>query len=463
MMKLISLIAVAAIGSVCGCSSGDDDAHEGTPVGFTFEAIGDRSFASFGWAGTVHDVAVSDGTPFSVKTVDCQGTDGPCKFEGPVQLSSAVNRRRCVNRTSVECQTDNDCPAQTDGTPHGSCVFIYDQPTSTPLLSNNGTGACGWSYIPITAAGGAPAIVGTLDQTSGEVTFQTLTVNLVLNGPSGFYRGGCSECVGDTTPNDGKKEGKCMKASNSIAGNIFETSPDIADGTPCDVNNVGSTPGFTGNYSMDCSPTVAVSDGPPTPFGGSFSSAGLDMSIDNGPSCTDPAHSSEKCFCGVCSDTITACSVNSDCPSGGTCGYVPAGCTPNPLPGMTGFDPALAPGQCKGTVPAGKYASVVTKPNDCVDACQWDPVAGLGSCKSALFGTTVGCYPGGAGTSIGAAGHHEKKDSIYIVDTAGAACTGPSPLASLSRQLGLPGLVFQKRSFRIVPEFSTGAPTGSIK
>jgi len=229
MRYAIWIIVAAAIGLACGHSAQDNAAPDaapdagpkGPPIGFTFEASGAGSFVSFGWAGNVHGVKVPDGTPFGVTTrdvaspdvINCQGSDGPCKFTGPIQPTTAkVERRRCLNRMSKVCEKDEDCPSQ------DKCVFIYDPPAGTPLVGAGGKlGACGWSYIPFKAEDDSPAILGSLDQTSGEVTLQSLPINLALNGNGGSYRGSCAVCVGDVTPNDGVKQGKCMALTDTTA------------------------------------------------------------------------------------------------------------------------------------------------------------------------------------------------------------------------------------------------------
>src|SRR5882757_9646432 len=159
-MRLVSWFAALAVsGASIGCT-GDDQQNAPkpqTPIGFRFEAIGGRTFASFGWAGTQHNIGVPDGTPFSVAVDSCQGTDGPCLFHGPVQLAGDLQRQRCLNRMSQMCAADADCVSVGGG----SCVFIYDPPTTEPLQTlagGGGIGACGWSYIPVTGTDGHPAI-----------------------------------------------------------------------------------------------------------------------------------------------------------------------------------------------------------------------------------------------------------------------------------------------------------------
>src|SRR5262245_32773625 len=124
--------AVALAASACGGGGAQPNVDATVerpkgPSGFTFAAIGDRSFASFGWTGLVHNVRVPDGTPFGVVADNCQSTDGLCAFHGPADPDSPVQRRRCLNKMSVPCATDNDCPA--DVATVRKCVYIYDPPT----------------------------------------------------------------------------------------------------------------------------------------------------------------------------------------------------------------------------------------------------------------------------------------------------------------------------------------------
>jgi len=452
MKAALILLVLAACGGDPTTPAGSDGPTEcKPPIGFTFSAIGDRSFASFGWAGTVHNVRVPDGTPFGTKVTSCDGCDGVCRFEGPIAPNIPVNRRRCLNRTSVTCEADTDCPA--DQPNNRKCVFIYDAPTGTPLIGAGGkSGACGWSYIPVADAGLPPTVVGTLDQASGELNLQSLTVFLPLNGPGGGYRGSCAECIGDDIANDGVKNGTCQLGTHGAA---FDPSPDI--GQTCDVHRFGSIPGFEANYSMDCSPTIRDTDPSPTIFGGLFTSSGYQIGITaNSPNCTDPNFAGEKCFCGVCPDGATECASNAEC-GGQTCGFLPPNCDPNPFPFRddgtfnTSFNTSFAPGMCRG---AGLQASVAVAPNSCRNGqCDWDPDLGLGTCISKLNNAVVGCYPRGDAAQVTALGGARRVGSVYIADTANARCNRLSASPVVNAQLGLPGLTFQKRSFRIIPEY----------
>lgn len=425
MKFLIWLSIVIWTCAATGCSSGvDSAAPPGDPIGFTFESTA-GSFASFGWSGAVHNVTEAPGTPFGVKTTECK--DGVCRFEGPTDPESKVNRRRCLYRMSKTCNADSDCPL--DGANPTPCVYIYDTPIATPLLGNNNKiGACAWSYIPIATAGQPSTIRGTLNLASGALNLDNLTVLLPLNSNSdGTFRGACAECIGDTMPNDGVREGKCQLATHLGTGGSPadpDPSPDI--GMSCDINRTGTIGGYDGNYSMDCSPTVISSVTPPLQFGGSFTSSGFQVSLTaQSPDCTTPG---QKCFCGMCPDNLTACMSNADC--GGLA------CRNDPT-------------------------KLAVASNNCFDGkCNWDSVRGVGSCVSNLpDARVVGCYPSALDASIIAPGHAQRDDhigTVYQADTANARCIPAGKSAALNSQLGLPGLLFQKRNFQIIPEYEEG-------
>jgi hypothetical protein len=453
-MRLLFLSSVIVwTCAASGCSSGvDSNAPSGEPIGFTFESTA-GSFASFGWTGAVHDVIESAGTPFGVKTTEC--SDGVCRFEGPTDPKSKVNRRRCLFRMSTTCTADSDCPL--DGRNPTPCVYIYDTPIATPLLGrDNKLGACAWSYIPIAAAGKSPTITGTLNLASGALNLENLSILLPLNSTAmSTFRGACAECVGDPMPNDGVPQGTCRLATHRgpLATSAEpDPSPDL--GMPCDINRTGTIAGYEGNYSMDCSPTVIASVTPPLQFGGSFTSSGFQVSLtDDSPACTTPG---QKCFCGMCPDNLTACMSNADCGGQQCAAPLEADCQPNPLPTDIGYDSKLQVNQCK------KYPTDPTKfavaSNYCASGqCNWDTEKGVGTCTSKLpDARVVGCYPSDSHASIIAPGRAERDDhvgTIYSAHTANARCIPAGKSASLNSQLGLPGLLFQKRNFQIIPEY----------
>ncbi|HMG22734.1 MAG TPA: hypothetical protein VK607_15475 [Kofleriaceae bacterium] len=467
MMQRLAWFSVAiATCAVLGCGSGTNSSTgpSGDPIALTFEST-PGSFASFGWTGAVHNVVQAVGTSFGTRVTECSA--GVCRFEGPTDPpGSAINRRRCLARMSKTCTADADCPlAGTAATP---CVYIYDTPQATGLTGASATsgpqiGACGWSYIPLAAADGKPTIAGTLNLTSGALNLESLTILLPLNSKGdGTFWGACAECVGDPKANDGVKGGTCRVATHLGDGSSTATAvadPDTADiGMPCDVNRTGTTLGYEGSYSMDCAPTAA-GNLPPLVFGGSFTSGGFQISItDQSPPCTTPG---ERCFCGMCPDARTACTSNADC--GGKLCTAPTevDCDPNPIPPNAAFNPSLQINQCK------KLSTDPTKflvAGDECDAtgCIWDNDRAIGHCASKLpGGRTLGCYPSKLKASIVASGRavvEQHLGTTYFADTAGARCIPSGQSPQLNSQLGLPGLLLQKRNFQITPVFAEDSP-----
>jgi hypothetical protein len=441
-----------AVISVCAsaCSS-TGMSSPAEPIGFTFNTT-EGSFASFGWSGAVHDVTGPSDTPFEVKTAECDNE--LCRFEGPVDSRAKVDRRRCLFRMSKTCATDGDCPLD-----HGNatpCVYVYDTPIATPLPgADNNIGACGWSYIPLTTADGKPTITGTLNLTTGALDLESFTVLLPLNASgAGTFAGVCAECVGDRMANDGVKDGTCRLATHLGAAPDPSKGPfPIADhsidlGMPCDVNRTGTIGGYNGSYSMDCSPTVVSGLGSPLQFGGSFSSSGVQLSLSaDSPDCTAPGFTDKKCFCGMCTDGKTPCMSKADCGAGGSC---------------VGASLPTAQTSADNVPVAGNLCDR--------GICNWDEQQGIGMCLAPILAPPgmpppmVGCYPAPVTGSKGADGKDLKitapglgqrdprVSTLYHANTAGARCIAAGSAheaVPLNRQLGLPGLLFQKRNFQI--------------
>lgn len=401
--------------------------------------------------------------------------DRQCRFEGPTDPVGPVDRRRCLFRTSQTCMTAEDCPLDRfeRATP---CVYIYDPPISTPLTGGDAmTGACSVTFIPI-GEPGENSIGGTLNMRTGELALSDLNVLLAFNSNPdvGGFNGLCAECVGDPTPNDGVKGGRCELTTHfedpSQRQFRRDGSADLA--APCDANRSSRLPHYEGTYSMDCSPTFIASESSarrPIDFGGSFSSLGLRVSIDGqSPDCSGPGFAGQKCFCAMCSDKVTPCSSNADC-NGGTCGALPADCDPNPFPlDVEGdpdpsFNPAFAIGQCR----ADPYQNLAQEDDNelssvpgnlCIGGtCDWNNDTGAGSCQARLPGKPmVRCFPSGLGETIQILGSGMREDNInttYVVTTASARCQPATRSAAINGQAGLPALLYQERNFRIVPRF----------
>jgi len=463
MKRAMAMAAITLAGWACGEPPAPPDAPQ-QPTGFTFEAVGDRSFISVGWTGLTHDIATPDGMPFGVKVTGCTSPTGACTFTGPEAPQNPVNRKRCLNHMRQTCQSDGECTI--GDVQFAQCVFIYDVPAAIPQPGNNGNkGGCAFSFF-------APAarFNGSFDLGSGELNIQGFGVQIVQNGTAqtatfGNFRGTCMECMGDTTPNDGKQDGRCKKITR--AGQNVDPSLDVE--MPCDVHRYGNLRDYTGAYSMDCSPTMQRTD-PILPFGATLTSSGFQIQTNAAsPNCSDPAFAGEKCFCAMCADNATACTSNADC-GGAQCGApLPANCDLNPMPlmempvgsGILVTNPAFvgtsAPMQCKGTNISA------TRPNSCLRGdCTWDKDTGTGTCMSLLTGQPVGCFPrtapgtvNGVGALVRAPGgtHRSPNNNVWVVDSGFARCAAAQTPA-FNGQIGLPGLSFQKRSFRVIPEYA---------
>jgi hypothetical protein len=160
----------------------------------------------------------------------------------------------------------------------------------------------------------------------------------------------------------------------------------------------------------------------------------------------------------MCPNLPKTCMSNADC-NGAKCGALPIACDVNPpkfnRDGSlnSGNDPAFFDNQCRGT---GLTSQFAIGGDMCVGACNWNPDTGLGTCASKApdgRDIRIGCYPHGKDKKIEALGRQHKQNGIYIAETGTAVCT-PLIAPPVHAQLGLPGLTFQKRSFRIVPEFA---------
>lgn len=445
MKSLIWISGVACCAVMAGCGSADGprsvDASSPSPppIGFTFET-NEGTLASIGWSGGFHNIKGSTDAAFGVKVTGCD--NDLCQFEGPVAPMnkgdpiSKVNRQRCLYQMNKSCTSDADCPA-TPNQP--GCVYIYDAPISTPVVDKNGVpGACAWTYIALVGADHKPSIQGTLNLVSGELNLVKLPVLLELNSGgvgTGLFYGACPQCVGDSSPNDGIQGGTCKTSPlpDPMKGNA---DPGLSSNDRCDINRYGEFKGYTYGYSMDCAPQLAGTS-QATPFGdSSFTSSAFHIMIsDESPNCSNSQFSSEKCFCGSC-PSGAACKSNRDC----------------------GGDPCVGP-PLSTTDPS----SIPTAGNLCVDdKCNWDQAMGVGTCTSRVPALgMINCYPSGLNTEIRIEGRAEvdrNLGTIYYASTASASCMPAGKLGSLNAQVGLPGLTFQKRNFRIIPVYPEGQP-----
>src|SRR6185295_6044792 len=99
---------------------------------------------------------------------------------------------------------------------------------------------------------------------------ENLTVLLPLNGRRDAqnrpgFAGVCPECVGDISPNDGKKDGTCRISTHLTDANVH-ADPGLDEGARCDVHRYGTLSKYEGSYSMDCAVGLTRGIGQPTQF-----------------------------------------------------------------------------------------------------------------------------------------------------------------------------------------------------
>jgi hypothetical protein len=437
MKRLTWFSALVGASVACGATT-DTPEPPPDPTGFTFQTA-DGTLTSIGWTGVFHNFKGDPSVSFGARVTGCD--NGSCEFEGPIDPVDIVKRRRCLYNTSTLCTADNDCLLGPSNQPT-PCVYIYDTPIAIPLRSGDGKpGACAFTYIPVLGVDHQPAIQGTLNLVSGELNIPKLTVLLALNPKDLLtFHGVCPVCMGDTSPNDGKKDGTCQASAipDSTTGHI---DPGAKSNTKCDVNrygDYGEMPGYNFGYSMDCSPTLTPGVGQPTPFGGSFSSSGYKVSItDDSPKCTDANFKEANCFCGMCQDSSNKfCTKSSDCGDNVPC-----------------IGASMPTAQADPT-------NVATAGNLCPDGvCNWNEAEGAGTCAQ---NSKINCYPSakmahkdglGNDVSISVPGRAAVDHGVYYADTASALCTPAGMNIVVNKQAGLPGLTFQKRNFRIIPTY----------
>lgn len=96
--------------------------------------------------------------------------------------------------------------------------------------------------------------------------------------------------------------------------------------------------------------------------------------------------------------------------------------------------------------------------------CGWNEAESVGTCTSTRLGRIqVNCYPSavmgtkgrdGKDVVITVPGRGTVQNNIYYADTASARCTPAGLSSTVNMQVGLPGLTFHKRNFRIIPAYT---------
>ncbi len=286
-----------------GLSSMAFELPAGCPIGgvrvFINPAIGaDRltnTDLSTGWTGAAFGADVIDGFEGAV-SVDCSGSDdcSACTVTLDPVKDQPNSYCRCDDDVTVSCDTIDGADADDCG--GGECSCFFGPP------------------LPLAAAGVSTCVVneivaeldGLADIGSGDSTTVVSNAAKVHTGGDGTLQRPCPVCVGDTTPNDGNRNGTCDGGDR--------------DGQPCDEN--GRSESFGGGLSYDCQPdplTNATGTGLQLALELTSGTTELEQNITCGG-----ALGAFDCWCRTCvNDTTIGCNSAQDCVDagvGGTCG-----------------------------------------------------------------------------------------------------------------------------------------------
>jgi hypothetical protein len=351
----------------------------------TFEADADSASSSLdtGWTGQAHDAVIindgvvtvaltgcDDGTPDDFRDPDC----GVCDISGPLVNPDAgagqIDSQRCRLDKSVSCTADSDCPGAGN-----ACVFFFGAPLP---LSAGGTPACVFNEF-------AGPIVGTANIETGVSSNSVSLISQVHLGAGGSSKP-CHNCLGDTTVNDGMRQGTCDTGARA--------------GLLCDVQGRSPIPAFNGGVpamgkvngtSLDCyfQEVPATHVGRlPINLSNSTGSNVLTVAAD-GPSCSASGATTLQCVCDTCATAAAQpCSSDSQCPGAiaGSCGGLR--CLGGGAAGTACTTPGIMDPACSGA-PCGKLGEP-SKPNGCTSGT-CTPVGGNeGEC-------TTGPFPGNCG------------------------------------------------------------------
>jgi hypothetical protein len=395
-----------------GSASGSDTADTSTgdpltcPTHIRTERIASLVSLSFGWTGQGHNADPVDGMSTSYELVDCDDECRRCRFFGPVANAEDIpnDSRRCINDWPNQCESDADCG---DGSTEGACQVLWLPPvqrtTSWTAAYAPALTEAQQTALETDSAFGAQGVV---NLETGDLDFEVLNLRVSL-GP-GFSE----NCVNDTTPDDGVKDGVCADS-----------------GDPCDVATISAN----GSLSFDCSWTPNPINFPLPSHG--LTSGGVQWEMSNSrPNCTFPGAEGLPCWCGVCSnDPTQPCLADSDCP-GGSCGNA-----------------------------GDKEGPIVTLPNACApgEACVWDPDSVSGTCANTMGGTSP-CFPANGTWSV--PGDTSVQEGFFTSTVAVLTCmpqvdpdrliiVDPVNDISLDEAFGFPGPLLQQVPLKITPEF----------
>lgn len=368
------------------------------------ERIASLVHLSFGWTSQGHGADPVDGMAVSYELFDCDDDCRRCRFRGPVENTPDIpnDPRRCLNMFPQQCETDADCDGVED-----ACQIMF-QPPVQRTTSWTAAYAAKLSRDQMTAFDTTydDGAQGVVNLATGDFDFEVLNTRVPL-GP------GFSEvCTGDTTPDDGVKDGTCADS-----------------GDDCDVATISPN----GALSFDCAWTPNVIDFA-LPLHG-MGTGGVRWEMDDTrPNCTFPGAETLQCWCGVCSDDESMpCQSDGDCATG-TCGNA-----------------------------GSKKGPIVTLPNICApgEACEWNPETLLGECMGS-GGSAVPCFPADGEWAV--EGDASVQKDFFISTVALLGClpevdplrliiVDPVNDISLDEAFGFPGPIIQTLPLKVTPEW----------
>jgi len=364
---IVALAAVAAFGIAgCGDDNGGNDNNDNTGGGTrtstpartptsvaTTGAATPTTATTSSAAGTPVPTAtgggggggagVCEGTKLNVTVTSDAGSDLDTGWTGIAHNSIATQDTSVT--TELDCTSDSKC------TVNGA--NLVNQPFGSPLpLSSGGVPVCVLNTF-------REAVTGTYDCSTGcsETNVKILSKVFLVQD----IAQPCPICVGDTTPNDGQKNGTCQGGT-------------AAAGQPCDTG--GTSPQF-GSTSNDCLPTgnsVGELNIDITPLTtGTISQTGTTQCVaaSAGSNCFCPSQNrGNACDSGVCT--------NGTCPEG----PIDAFCS------VQKFRSCLTNDDCETTFPGSGTCVQQARP------CFTDTISRTGQCGT-QSGTLVGffCIP----------------------------------------------------------------------
>jgi hypothetical protein len=316
-----------------------------------------------GWTGLAHDATViSDGT-VTVDVTSCPGGGtsrpcGVCTFTGPIPNAGAanytaltgtqINNQRCTGNVRNTCGTSGEDP--TCATSGGTCEFYFG--TLLPLAAG-GVSTCVENHFNGT-------FTGTANVETGTSSSSPHLISRVFGGATNPNP--CPRCLGDPTPNDGKRGGTCSGGTDN--------------GLACDID--GSSPNqHFGSTSLDCRPNTSVLASLPIDLTNTTGTATRTLSAEN-PNCRATGSTALKCFCDTCAQLDAApCSSNADCLAGRICGGLRCGGGSNAggVCTVAGVNTECPGGSC------GR-PGLQTAPNQCDDATCTPTTGNSGECSA---------------------------------------------------------------------------------